>query len=231
MALLPILLALLPTLVWVLIWLWIRPATGSLTPLVVGVVIGASLTVPAWFTETLVDDLTHAHNRWSHDFLEQVVGAACCEELLKFAGVIAVLRWLNQRPSRLSDAIPVALAVGIGFMTAENTIAVMLAETPMRMASSRLVTVLAGHPSYQLVMGFCLVRWSIRGKVGWAVAAIALPILMHGWSDFSEQLFTDEPTHGSARDTWEFAAWIGSITTSLMASVLIVAYAVKRSRA
>ncbi len=231
MSLLPILLALLPTLVWVLIWLWIRPSVRPVTHLVLGLAVGASLAVPAWFAETLVDDLVNAHNRWSHDFLEQVIGAACCEELLKFAGVIAVLSWLNEQRSRLSDAVPVALTVGIGFMTVENILAVMAAQTPMSMASSRLVTILAGHPSYQLMMGFCLARWSVRRKMGWAVAAIALPILMHGWSDFSEQLFKDEPTHGSTRDNLEFAAWIGSIITSLMASVLIVAYTVKRSRA
>ncbi|TWT74399.1 PrsW family glutamic-type intramembrane protease [Allorhodopirellula solitaria] len=237
---LPSLLALFPTLVWVLIWIWIRPATGAFKLLIVGLFAGASLAIPVWLAETLVDQLADPQHRWSRDFLEQVIGAACCEEGIKFAGVMGILKWfdktrhkgtsLGENGAHPWDAVPCALVIAIGFMTVENLIAITAAPSPTSMALSRQMTLLAGHPSYQLVMGYSLARWRLQHKAGWMIAAIAVPIFLHGWGDFSEQLFQDEPDHGSTRDTIEFVAWIGSITASLIASVAVLASVSKRPR-
>ncbi len=228
--LIPTVITLVPTLIWVSIWVWIRPRCRSFSPLVVGIIVGAGVAVPVWFAEVWIDGTANTRSRLALDFQHQFLGAACCEELLKLVGVALLLRWMGASKPRPWHAIPIALTVGIGFMTVENIIAVMAAQEPMSMAYSRLVTVLAGHPGYQLVMGFCIARWSTHHRIGWAVASIGLPILLHGWGDLSEQLFKDEPKHGSTRDTLEFAAWIASITTVLIASLLVVAYAAKSAR-
>lgn len=230
MHLLPILLCTLPTLVWMLVWFSIRPRQRSVLLLVTGMAIGASLAVPVWFAESFVDDFANSTDRWSRDFIEQVLSAAFCEELLKFVAVIGILKWIQPLPADREIAVPVALSVGIGFMTVENGFAMWAADSSMSMALSRQMTLLAGHPGYQLVMGFCLARWSVERRKRWMFSALAIPILLHGWGDFSEQLFKDEPDHGSTRDTIEFLTWIGSIAATFTASLVILVGAFRRSR-
>lgn len=230
MNLLPILLSMLPTLVWVIVWLFIRPLNRSSGLMVIGMAIGTSLAVPVWFAESLVDSFANPTDRWSGDFIEQVMGAACCEELLKFAAILCILKWMQQLNAGSELAVPVALAVGIGFMTVENAVAMRAAESSMSMAISRQMTIIAGHPGYQLVMGYCIARWTVNRNKLWMIAALVLPILLHGWGDFSERLFQDEPNPGSTQDTVEFLTWIGSIAATFLASIFIVAGVLRKTR-
>lgn len=230
MNLLPNLLLMLPTLVWVIVWLLIRPRERSLGLLLVGMAIGATLAVPVWVAESLVDYFANPTDRWSGDFIEQVIGAALCEELMKFVAIIGILKFLHSSNSTSELTVPIALAVGIGFMTIENVVAMRAAESSMSMAISRQMTIIAGHPSYQLVMGYCLARRTVEHGKLWMIAALVLPIVLHGWGDFSERLFQDEPNPGSAQDYLEFLAWIVSIAATFLASLLIVAGALRRSR-
>jgi RsiW-degrading membrane proteinase PrsW (M82 family) len=220
---LPFLLALLPTTVWVLVWLWLRPRKLSAFWLLSGMLLGALLGGPVWVAETWVGELTTPTGRFSRDFDQQVLGASCCEELLKFAAVVSLVLFASRRGQSSARAVvAIAVSVGIGFMTLENVVAVVASESPMRLAIDRQVTMLAGHPGYQVVMGWCLYRWTVSRQARWAIASLAVPIFLHGWADFSEALFQDEQNHGSTEDTVLFFAWIASIfVTAAVAAVLL----------
>jgi RsiW-degrading membrane proteinase PrsW (M82 family) len=216
-------LALVPTVIWCAICLWQRPSGLSLGWLVAGAVVGVFLGVPVWLLESVVDRFANPDERLSRDFIQQVIGAACSEEILK-AGGVAILVWLGFRAGNRSGqgVVAIAISVGIGFMTLENLVAVIGSENPLSLAIDRQLTLLAGHGHYQSIMGV-LLAWTIfRRQVRWAILALLVPIFLHGWGDLSEQLFRDEPNPGSAEDTVLFFAWIASVlTTALVASVLL----------
>ncbi|WP_419580310.1 PrsW family glutamic-type intramembrane protease [Stieleria magnilauensis] len=214
---LPITLSLLPTLVWVLLWLWIRPRSLPIQWLVAGMIAGALVCAPVYVAETLVDQIAPT-DRWSRDFVQQVAGAACCEEFLKLVAVGGLLRWSGE-PSSLRGTLAIAASVGIGFMTLENVVAVSNAASADSTAIGRQVSILAGHPSYQVIMGFCLARWQASRQTAWIIAAVAVPVVLHGWGDFSEAVFQDEPNPGSREDTIVFQSWIMSVFVTAMTAM------------
>ena len=208
-------LACFPTLLWCLLWAWVRTSGLSLRWLLGGILVGALLGGPVWLLETAVDGLANPGGRLWRDFVQQVLGAACCEELLKFLA-IALLLWFAKRRRKLTtrDIVAIAISVGVGFMTLENVLAVALSDTPMSIAIDRQLTIIAGHGSYQTIMGFLLALSARRSGFGWNIVALAAPIFLHGWGDLSERLFQDEPNPGSLEDTLLFGSWIASVVTT-----------------
>jgi RsiW-degrading membrane proteinase PrsW (M82 family) len=214
---------LLPTVVWGLIWLWIRPRDRSFSWLISGALVGGLLGGPIWMAETWVDQFAVPSDRISRDFIQQIVGAACCEETLMLVGVVAMMCFvLGKGDPSLARIVAVAVAVAIGFMTLENIVAVIAATKPMPISLDRQFTIFAGHPGYQLVMGWCLYYWKITNRKTWLLAALVLPTLLHGWGDFSEALFQDEPYPDSVDDTVLYALWIASLLTTASTSVAIL---------
>ena len=215
----PVALALLPTMIWCLVFAWVRPRGLSLLWLAGGMVVGAFLGGPVWVLESAVDGFSSPGGRLWRDFVQQVIGAACCEESLKFISVVALIGLArHQGKTSARDVVAIAISVGIGFMTLENLFAVIVSDTPMSLAIDRQLTIIAGHGNYQAIMGFFLAMFIRRGGKGWAVAALLVPIFLHGWGDLAEQLFQDEPNPGSFADTMLFNSWIGSIVTTAVAA-------------
>jgi RsiW-degrading membrane proteinase PrsW (M82 family) len=220
MLLLSIALALVPTVVWCLIVSWVRPPKLSLRWLLGGIIVGVLLGGPVWLVESAVDGLASPSDRLSRDFLQQVIGAACSEESLKFIGV-GLLIWLAYRRGEreVRALVAIAISVGIGFMTLENLVAVIASDTPMSLAMDRQLTILAGHGSYQTIMGIFLAISIRHHRFGWVIAAIIAPVLLHGWGDLAEQLFIDEPDPGSVDDTILYNTWIASIVATALSTV------------
>ena len=100
-----------------------------------------------WLVESAVDGLASPSDRLSRDFVQQVIGAACSEESLKFIGV-GLLIWLAYRRGEheVRALVAIAISVGIGFMTLENLVAVIASDTPM----SKTVEEAVHTPAYQL---------------------------------------------------------------------------------
>ncbi len=174
---------------------------------------------PVWLVESAVDVLANPSDRFWRNFVQQVIGAACSEESLKFIGVGALV-WLAQRHSQRTSraVVAIAISVGIGFMTLENVVAVIASDTPMALATDRQLTTLAGHGNYQAIMGV-LVAMSIQHRrLGWAIAALVVPVVLHGWGNLTVQLFIDEPEPHSFDDTLLYNSWIGSIVTTVLAA-------------
>ena len=182
-------------------------------------IVGALLGGPVWLLESAVEGLVGSGSRIWRDFVQQVIGAACCEESLKLIAV-GVLIWLAKRGGKPAarGVVAIAISVGIGFMTLENLFAVIASDTPLALAIDRQLTIIAGHGNFQAIMGFFLAMYMRYRGLGWGILALAVPLFLHGWGDFTEQLFKDEPVPGSFEDTMLFNSWIGSIVTTAFAS-------------
>ncbi len=215
--------ALLPTIVWCLIWLWVRDSEVSLRWLFGGIGVGALLGAPVWFAESAIDGLANPNDRFSRDFVQQVLGAAGCEETLKFVA-IGLLLWLagSSLGHVPRQVVAISIAVAIGFMTLENLVGVLRSETPMSLAMDRQITIFAGHPSYQVIMGYLLAVSLQRRRLGWACAALIVPVALHGWGDLSEQLFKDETNRGSLEDTVLYFAWLASIVVTASSAFFLL---------
>ncbi len=215
--------AFIPAAVWCLVFAWVRPPGFSLRWLIGGMIVGVMLGGPVWSVESAVDGLASGGDRFWRDFAQQVIGAACSEESLKFIG-IGLLVWLayrrGQRAARAVVAI--AISVGIGFMTLENVVAVIASDTPLAVATDRQLTILAGHGSYQAIMGVFLAMSIQQRRLGWAIAALVVPVVLHGWGNLTVQLFKDQPAPDSFDDTMLYNSWIGSIFTTALASVSLL---------
>ena len=126
--------------------------------------------------------------------------------------------------SRWSDRefITIALSVAIGFMTFENLLAAIPSDQPLPRARDRLIAMLAGHPGYQIIMGYFISRAITQHRGLWWVPAVVIPVLMHGMFDFTDQAFQDEPNHGSLEDSILYGLWIGTmvVTVAVTGSVL-----------
>lgn len=212
-------LAFVPTVVWCLILAWVRPPDFSLRWLIGGMIVGVVLGGPVWLVESVVDRLASPDNRFWGDFVQQVIGAACSEESLKLIGV-GLLVWLACRHGKPTAraVVAIAISVGIGFMTLENLVAVVASDTPMSLAMDRQLTILSGHGNYQAIMGVFLAMLIQHRRLGWAIAALFVPVLLHGWGNLALQLFIDEPDPGSFDDTMLYNSWIGSIVTTALAA-------------
>jgi RsiW-degrading membrane proteinase PrsW (M82 family) len=180
--------------------------------------IGMMLGGPVWLVESAVDSLAPEGRFW-RDFVQQVIGAACSEESLKFIGVVLLVWLAYRRGHRAARAVvAISISIGIGFMTLENLVAVIASDTPLSLAMDRQLTILAGHGHYQAIMGVFLAMTIRHRRLGWVIAALVVPVFLHGWGDLAEQLFIDEPDPGSFNDTMLYNSWIGSIVTTSLAA-------------
>jgi RsiW-degrading membrane proteinase PrsW (M82 family) len=188
-----------------------RPQTLALWA---AVVLGALVTIPVMFVETAVEDPAGTlPDLYQRAFVQQVLGAAVVEELALF-GVFLLAYflfrgWLITGPY---DIVALAVAVAIGFTTVENLLAVLSADNALREASARLLSLVAGHATLQLIMGYFAAH-AFLGRGNWALCLalmLAAPMAVHGWGDFSEAVFDAhqrmDPGSAAARN-W-FTAWI-----------------------
>jgi hypothetical protein len=96
------------------------------------------------------------------------------------------------------DIILGAAWVGLGFAALENVLYVLQAKDVYTTGLVRAVLAVPQHVSQGTVMGCCLVmaRQQGRWKPYWAVAALLLPILLHGIYDSA--VFSRELTNSGA---------------------------------
>ena len=101
-----IVIVLIPTTIWCLIYIWVQDARHWFHWLIAGVSLGAALGIPVWFLETAIGRIAVDEGRFLQDFMEQVVGAAFCEEVLKFLA-IGLLVWISSRqaPGKLRQTV------------------------------------------------------------------------------------------------------------------------------
>src|SRR5262245_35794338 len=189
--------------------------------------LGALVTAPVWFAESAVEDPAAALlGPYQRAFAQQVLGAALVEEVALFLvllGVYALFR--GTVVTRPVDVVAVAVSAAVGFTTVENLMAVA-GNPQVSTAASRLLSLVAGHATLQLVMGYFAAR-AFFGAAGGAwnlLPGLALPFGIHGWGDFSEAVFSAEQEldpAGAAARNW-FSAWIFGLFAYVASAAVVL---------
>ena len=133
---------------------------------------------------------------WPQVLAEGFVGAAIPEELAKYIVLLGIVCAHEDCDIGL-DVILGAGWIGLGFAALENVLYVLQAKNVYITGVVRAVMAVPFHVSLGLLMGSCLVmaRQNGRWKLLWSVAALALPILLHGI--FDSALFSRALSNGA----------------------------------
>ena len=191
----------------------------------VGMGLGALASVPIWFLETVIEDSgEQLSDLYQRAFVQQVLGAAFVEELMiLFAFLLTFLLMRTTRVNTRNDIVAIAVAAAIGFTTIENGLAVIASQSPLWTAGSRLLSIIAGHASLQLVMGYFAAEMLLgnRHRWLWGILMLVVPIAIHGWGDFSEAIFqaVDADSDESKR---YFSYWIFGLFAYVAAAVMVL---------
>jgi RsiW-degrading membrane proteinase PrsW (M82 family) len=132
---------------------------------------------------------------WPVVIAEGFVAAAIPEELAKFIVLLGIVRVHEDCDIGL-DVILGAAWVGLGFAALENVLYLVQAKDVYHTGVVRAVMAVPFHVSLGIIMGCCLLlaRQQGRQRMSWIVAALALPMLLHGIFDsalFSRALSSD----------------------------------------
>lgn len=225
MEILPLLISMVPTLVLLALVGAFRFSSQMLVVLWTGVVLGVLACVPVYFMETVIEGAgEQMPGLYEKAFVQQVLGAAVSEELCIFFGFLLTFKlFQTTRIQKDADVVAAAVAVAIGFTTVENLTAVLASETPMSVSLNRLLSIVAGHASLQLVMGYFAAKFLLgdRRRLVFAVLMLAVPIGIHGWGDFSESIFQAVDAD-SPQSQQFFSAWIFGIFAYLAGAAIVL---------
>ena len=229
-------LTLFPSLVWLLVALRLRTNKLSIGRIFVGLLAGVAASLATLEVVLLLAPILTSPDRWIGDFLDSVVSAALVEETLKYVCVTAICFVFVKANKPKGDTIfqrdiiAIAVSVAIGFMSLENIIAVIGTDEPLLRARDRLASLFAGHPSFQVMMGFWIAKAiQLRHRWAWPIA-LGVPVFVHGLIDFSQQAFKDEPNHGSLEDSILFYLWFGSLVSTAVVTGYLLERFARRKR-
>ncbi|MCO8121711.1 PrsW family intramembrane metalloprotease [Stieleria sp. TO1_6] len=206
-------LGLVPTIVLLALLWWIDPTHLRSPRIWIALVTGMLITAPVWVLETVVDNwATNITGAYAKLFVVEVLGAAVVEELVIAIALLGLVFLSNKWADTPRRIVAIAVAIAIGFTTIENMLGVWSTDRPTKMGISRLMTIPCGHVSLQLVMGYFAARALLetRHRGRWAALMILVPILIHGWGDYSENLFQYEANLDPDSDATKhlFSCWI-----------------------
>ena len=225
MEILPLLISIVPTLVLLGLVGAFRFSSQMLVVLWTGVVLGVLACVPVYLLETVIEGAgDQLSGLYEKAFVQQVLGAAVSEELCIFLGFLLTYKlFRNTRIQQDADVVAVAVAVAIGFTTVENVTAVLASETPMSASLNRLLSIVAGHASLQLVMGYFAAKCLLgdRYRLTFGLLMLAVPIGIHGWGDFSESIFQTVDAD-SPQSKQFFSAWIFGIFAYVAGGAIVL---------
>ena len=225
MELLPLLISVIPTVVLLALVGAFRFHSQTLVVAWTGFVLGVFACVPVYLMETVIEGAgEQVSGLYEKAFVQQVLGAAVSEELFIFFGFLLTFKLFRSwRIQTDAAVVAAAVAVAIGFTTIENITAVLASETPMSVSINRLLSIVAGHASLQLVMGYfaakCLLGTHHRLMFGFLM--LAVPIGIHGWGDFSEAVFQAVDSD-SPQSKQFFSAWIFGIFAYIAGAAIVM---------
>jgi len=225
MEVLPLLIAMVPTVVLLGLVGAFRVSSQMLIVLWTGVALGVVACVPVYFMETVIEGAgDQLSGLYEKAFVQQVLGAAVSEELCIFFGFLLTFKlFQSTRIQKDAEVVATAVAVAIGFTTIENVTAVLASETPMSASLNRLLSIIAGHASLQLVMGYFAAKCLLgkRHRLFFGFLMLAVPIGIHGWGDFSESIFQAVDADSSQSKQF-FSAWIFGIFAYLAGAAIVL---------
>jgi RsiW-degrading membrane proteinase PrsW (M82 family) len=155
---------------------------------------------------------------WPQVLAEGFFGAAIPEELAKYIVLVGIVCAHEDCDIGL-DVILGAGWIGLGFAALENILYVLQAKNVYNTGLVRAVMAVPFHVSLGLLMGSCLVMARQNGprKLPWSVAALALPILLHGI--FDAALFSRALSNGTMSAP---AASVFVLTLGLTAGLIAI---------
>ena len=155
---------------------------------------------------------------WPQVLAEGFFGAAIPEELAKYTVLVGIVRAHEDCDIGL-DIIVGAAWIGLGFAALENVLYVLQANNVYSTGVVRAVMAVPFHVSLGLLMGCCLVMAKQNGRwtLFWSVAALALPILLHGV--FDSALFSRTLSNGTMSAA---AAGVFVLTLALTAGLIAI---------
>lgn len=225
MEFLPLLISMIPTVVLLVLVGAFRFSSQMLVVLWTGVAFGVVACVPVYFMETVIEGAgDQLSGLYEKAFVQQVLGAAVSEELWIFFGFLLTYKLFQSiRIQTEADVVATAVAVAIGFTTIENITAVIASETPMSASLNRLLSIVAGHASLQLVMGYFAAKCLLggRNRLLFGLLMLAVPIGIHGWGDFTESIFQAVDAD-SPQSKQFFSAWIFGIFAYLAGAAIVL---------
>jgi protease PrsW len=133
--------------------------------------------------------------------------AALPEEAIKYFILVgAAERHVDAR--RRQDIIALAIAVSLGFATAENFVFVVTPANWGSVAAARALTAVPGHGIDGLAMGALLTaaRLTPARRAWWAALALIVPAIMHAAYDFPLLVLKSPVARGSV-GAWFVALW------------------------
>ena len=159
--------------------------------------LGVSTTIPAGLAELAQAKLLEpaALGPWGSSLGAACLGAALCEELLKFC-VVYFYCAKQAAFDEPMDGIVYGVTASLGFATLENVLYV--ADNGMGVAVVRALLAVPGHACYGAIMGYFVAQHRFgpveRRRTNLALA-VALPIALHGAYDTPLMLLS-QPSGG-----------------------------------
>lgn len=194
----------------------------------VAIGLGVVAAGPISLVETVVEGpASGISDAYLRVFVQQVLGAAVTEELFIFAAFLATyLLFRRSFDFELIDIVILAVSAAIGFTTIENIFAYEAAADKWSMALDRLMSIVAGHATLQLIMGYfaALALFDRRRRVSCVTLMFAVPMAIHGWGDFAEAMFQYEANldPDSRLAQRFFSGWIFGLFAYFAAGVTVL---------
>ena len=117
-----------------------------------------------------------------YGLVDAFLGAAVPEEMAKILVLIFIML-RHEDLARPIDAVPLALAIALGFASIENMFMVVDAPDWGITAATRAAVAIPGHALYGLMMGFFATRYLSNRRRRDLAAMAAVPIALHGLYD------------------------------------------------
>lgn len=148
-----------------------------------GLFLGAIITLPVVFMESLLSLITFENTVIMKAFYNGFVVAGFTEELWKL-GAVYLLIWRNPEFNERFDGIVYAVFVSLGFAAVENILYVLDGGT--HVALSRALTAVPAHALFGVMMGYylALAKFNPDDKTSNLLKALVVPIMFHGFYDF-----------------------------------------------
>lgn len=223
----PLLLALVPSVLLLGVVGGYWPAGRRFWAVWVGFGLGMAVAAPVWAVESVIDNYgATLASPYLKILVQEVPGGAMAEELFIFLAFAVNYLLFRRLAERTLDVVVLAVAPAIGFTTVENLLAVFSAGDPMAMAVDRLMSIVAGHAVLQLVMGYFAAKalFSKNRRGLYALLMLAIPILVHGWGDYTEGLFQYKDGVSPHAETSRLlmSAWILGLFAYFAAAVAVL---------
>ncbi len=171
-----------------IVWLWVFRRKDDHEPEPLGALLGAFVLGGAGvglvlLVRPLIDGASF-ETAWGAAIFDSFAITAPIEESAKLLGVLVCARVWGELDEPL-DGVIYAIAVGLGFASAENLFFAASGSTPALLLQ-RGVTATLGHVAFTGSLGYFLGHaWFARGgaRIAWGAGGLTSAVLLHGLYD------------------------------------------------